>query len=163
MRQMLAKSKDGSIYLNDELEIIKGYLELERIRHEEKFEYSVTNTTNMNVLIPSLVIQSVAENAVIHGVQGARNNISVEIVNCSNNSVEVVVINTGCMNDIQYKNAEAWNDTNALGINRNRLENYTKILKHATFGIQFESNEVEQETKVTICIPNLSSYERINS
>jgi len=55
--------------LGDEIEFVKNYLELQKIRFKEKFTYQIRIDEDipMDTQIPAMIIQSYAENAVKHG------------------------------------------------------------------------------------------------
>lgn len=71
MRLTLDLSNKEVISLSDELKVLKLYLELENLRFEENFEYTITTHEIADVLsikIPAMLIQPYVENAVKHGL-----------------------------------------------------------------------------------------------
>jgi ligand-binding sensor domain-containing protein/two-component sensor histidine kinase len=71
IRLILDNSKNESITLEKELETLKLYLLMERLRFQNKFDYqvSVDNTIDEEqVKIPPMIIQPYAENAIWHGL-----------------------------------------------------------------------------------------------
>lgn len=54
--------------LEEELDHVKDYLELERARFEDKLIVSYDVPEHMNILIPTLTLQPIVENAVRHGI-----------------------------------------------------------------------------------------------
>lgn len=71
MRLTLDLSNKDVISLYDELKVLKLYLELENLRFEENFEYTITTHEISDVLsikIPAMLIQPYVENAVKHGL-----------------------------------------------------------------------------------------------
>lgn len=69
MRLTLDKSEKGIVPLSDEIESIKKYLEIERLRFS--FEYKILRDPNLNIEeaeIPAMLIQPFVENAIIHGL-----------------------------------------------------------------------------------------------
>lgn len=71
MRSYLQHSQEDSIVLNDEIETLKLYLKLEKLRFDEDFVYelSVDNKLDMYMIkIPSFLIQPFVENAIKHGL-----------------------------------------------------------------------------------------------
>lgn len=52
----------------DELEHVKDYLELEKARFEEKLEVVYDVKGNLDIQVPTLILQPIVENAVKHGV-----------------------------------------------------------------------------------------------
>ncbi len=70
IRLILDHSQSAQITLAKELEALDLYLELEKLRYEDKFEFTIEvdeGITPQLVLIPPLIIQPFAENAVWHG------------------------------------------------------------------------------------------------
>ncbi|MCC6723050.1 MAG: histidine kinase [Saprospiraceae bacterium] len=62
---------DTFIPLEQELELIKIYVQLSQIRYPDKIEYEVTLSPNIvasAMLIPSMVMQPFVENAILHGI-----------------------------------------------------------------------------------------------
>lgn len=71
MRRYLDGSKEKMISLKDEIELLKIYTELERIRFEEKFSVRIIYDKNMvmeDITFPSMMIQPFVENAINHGL-----------------------------------------------------------------------------------------------
>ena len=70
MRFVFENSKKLYVPLSDEIEALSLYLELEQVRHNHKFEFSIEydqiNTNKIN--IPALLIQPIIENAIWHGL-----------------------------------------------------------------------------------------------
>ncbi len=68
---VLNNSKRPFISLEDELETLRLYLDMERLRFKDSFDYSFTynNTVDVdNIFIPPLLLQPFAENAIWHGL-----------------------------------------------------------------------------------------------
>jgi tetratricopeptide (TPR) repeat protein len=71
IRMVLNNSKQPFISLEDELETLRLYLEMERLRFKNSFDYSVTYNNSVdidNIFIPPLLLQPFAENAIWHGL-----------------------------------------------------------------------------------------------
>lgn len=71
IRMVLENSEHSLITLADELEMLKLYLELERLRFKNAFNFSITfiNTLDTNTIrVPPLLLQPFAENAIWHGL-----------------------------------------------------------------------------------------------
>ena len=71
LRAYLKSSQDRYITLEDEIQMLKNYIELQQIRFEEKFDYKldVENKIPVNsIKIPSLLLQPLVENAINHGL-----------------------------------------------------------------------------------------------
>lgn len=71
MRRILQNSKINYITLEEEMESLNLYLELESIRMEGELIYSIEVDPNINqtsTYIPSMLIQPYVENAILHGL-----------------------------------------------------------------------------------------------
>jgi len=71
MRMTLDNSLYPSIPLRDEIDALKLYLDLEKLRLEDRFDYSIEFGSNDSILrfrIPTLLIQPFVENAIWHGI-----------------------------------------------------------------------------------------------
>jgi len=68
---VLMNSSRKLITLEDELEMLRLYLDLERLRFKDAFDYSITTTNIVDagaIFIPPLLLQPFCENAVWHGL-----------------------------------------------------------------------------------------------
>ncbi|MEZ5008740.1 MAG: histidine kinase [Chitinophagales bacterium] len=70
-RLTLNHSTEKFIPIDEEIELLNNYLELELTRFESKFEYEIVNKLiDPNVKIPPMLVQPFIENAIIHGFDG---------------------------------------------------------------------------------------------
>lgn len=88
------------INLEEEVDRLKNYLELERLRTTEKFDYAINideTIESEDVLIPSMIIQPFAENAVWHGISNleGKGEININIRMIDDKSLEIKVSDTG--------------------------------------------------------------------
>lgn len=71
MRKVLENSQHTSVPLQDELDALNLYLELEKIRFKDKFEYVINIDDEIDTLmykIPTMLIQPYVENSICHGL-----------------------------------------------------------------------------------------------
>lgn len=71
IRKILDNSASGIISLETEIETLDLYLQMEAMRFHHKFTYSITADDEIDthtVLIPSMLVQPYAENAIWHGL-----------------------------------------------------------------------------------------------
>lgn len=71
LRRILETSEQQSIGLDDELEILQLYLELEKLRFGDEFKYDIIldeSVVPSQIRIPSLIIQPFVENGIKHGL-----------------------------------------------------------------------------------------------
>ncbi len=77
LRNYLKSSRERFITLTDEIEILKQYIELQRVRFSSGFYYEINvdeNVDTHHILLPSLLLQPLVENAINHGLFNKGNN-----------------------------------------------------------------------------------------
>jgi hypothetical protein len=84
IRMVLTHSKKTFITLEDELDMLRLYLDMERMRFKNTFDYCIvfTNTIDSGALfIPPLLLQPFAENAIWHGLmhKGTQGHLQISI------------------------------------------------------------------------------------
>jgi signal transduction histidine kinase len=68
MRAVLELNENASISLEKELALLRDYLELEKLRFEDKFNYRLDYPEEIaDFDIPTMILQPFVENAVVHG------------------------------------------------------------------------------------------------
>jgi hypothetical protein len=75
MRMILNNSQHETILIEEELDTIQLYLELEKMRFKDKFDFEIVvdeHLDKQNTRIPSLLIQPFIENAILHGISNKR-------------------------------------------------------------------------------------------
>ena len=71
LRQMFENAKKPHVSLTDEINFVKRYIELERLRFNDSFTYAMDTKKldeSKNYYIPTMMIQPVVENAIRHGL-----------------------------------------------------------------------------------------------
>jgi PAS domain S-box-containing protein len=71
IRSILTHSVHNKIKLEDEIEMLKNYTQLEMVRFENKFTFHLEIDPNLEIdtiEIPSLLVQPFVENAILHGL-----------------------------------------------------------------------------------------------
>jgi LytS/YehU family sensor histidine kinase len=102
LRSSMRADKIEATQLRNEISIIKDYLELELIRFESRLnvEYSIDSNT-LDVLVPPMMLQTLVENAIKHGIsrqiEGGVVKISAQL--SENNLLNLSVENTGRLNN----------------------------------------------------------------
>lgn len=162
MRLTLEYSKESLIPIEKEIESLQNYLELEKLRFNNAFNYTITksDTIEDDMGIPPLLIQPLIENAIMHGiiVKKESGNITVnfeveaDIITC-----EVIDDGIGIDKSIESKeNSVQVHKSMALGIIKKRLRMITKV---ANKKASMESKQINDEqgnslgTKVVITLP----------
>lgn len=71
-RSVLENSQIAMVTIQSEIELLQLYLDLERERFENMFDYKINIADNVDVYkhkIPSMLIQPIVENAIHHGIR----------------------------------------------------------------------------------------------
>ena len=95
LRFILATNEKEKNTLKEELKNIKLYLEIEKVRFEEKFEYVEDIESNCwSVEIPSMILQPLFENAIKHAVYETLDKITLGLkARQENNYLNLVLEN----------------------------------------------------------------------
>ena len=163
IRMALHNSEKPLITLENELEALRLYLDLERLRFKNAFNYSITfiNTIDINaVYIPPMLIQPFAENAIWHGLMHKKGVGCLEIQLCAENKILTCVIMD---NGIGRNMAAALNSRSAeknksmgVEITAGRLALLNKSKNEtAVFNIEdlFDEDGIGCGTKVVLKMP----------
>ena len=88
MRNMMENSNKDFVTLDNELEQLKKYLELEHLRFQDKFDFKISVDPELDperTLVPNMIIQPHLENAIWHGLRYLDNKglllLNVELIN----------------------------------------------------------------------------------
>lgn len=148
LRSSLATGKKGLTRFEDELIIVKDYIGLEQIRFEERLKAAFEiDDESLDFLVPPLMIQTLVENGIKHGISKLTEGGSILLkTSVLNDRLKIQIRNSGV-----YLNG-ARRSSGGLG-----LENTTQRLKliygdSATFKILTEKNNF---VTVEVEIPHL--------
>lgn len=71
MRLILSNSRESIIPLSDEIDAVVHYIEIEKLRFEDKIDYKINIEQEIDeefTGVPPMIIQPYVENAIIHGI-----------------------------------------------------------------------------------------------
>ncbi len=99
MRLFLESSKEKYISLDDEIQLLELYLELEQLRFEPTFDYiiDVPEVIDRSTLqIPAMLLQPFVENAVNHGLRYKKSKGFIKIlISEDGNQLKIQIIDNG--------------------------------------------------------------------
>lgn len=80
VRMTLNYSDKDMILIEEEIELLKLYLELENLRFTKDFHFSIDNQIERDIRIPSMLLQPFVENSIKHGLlhRDGEKNISIK-------------------------------------------------------------------------------------
>ncbi len=100
IRMIIEKASSPTITLQDELKRIQFYLELEKERFEDKFDYEIIVNEKINIEhthIPNMIIQPYLENAILHGIlqKKEKGHLFLKFDVTTNNFLEITIEDDG--------------------------------------------------------------------
>jgi two-component system, LytTR family, sensor kinase len=80
-RYSINYSKSNYSAVNEELEMVKTYLEIEKIRFEDRLTYEITSEEDLSYfLLPRFILQPIVENAVKHGLKSTGKSTALRVI-----------------------------------------------------------------------------------
>ena len=166
LRETLHVSRNSSISLKKEVEILEKYLELEQMRFSNKFVWEFIfklNNDISKIRIPNMLIQPYIENVIKHGFTENRSGFKVQIIitQLTENILKCEIIDNGIGRNASLLKKERINKNEHISygekITKERLKSYNKS-KDQNYGTSIsdlEQNGISNGTKVEIIIPIL--------
>jgi anti-sigma regulatory factor (Ser/Thr protein kinase) len=163
MRLTLEFSDKTSISISEELESLRLYLDLEKLRFENKFDYEIDvdpHIDTLRIMIPNMLIQPYVENAVKHGIQNKMDTGMVKIsLKKGENEIYYVIEDNGIgiRKSLELKQHEdIMQKSSGMEITRNRI-NMLNLDQKENERLEItdlsEENAEKTGTKVEITIP----------
>ena len=161
MRLTLEYSKGSLIPIDKEIESLQNYLELEQLRFQDKFEFEIQSTENVefNMGLPPLLIQPFVENAILHGMvpKEGKGKISVNF-DVQNEQLVCTITDDGIglsESKLLKENSVTAHQSMALEITKKRLKIMESITSKSAKIEIIELNSAQQKTgtKVTLFLP----------
>lgn len=134
IRLVLETSKAPTISINEEIELITQYLNLEKIRFMDEFDFQIQNLfqnhSDSKILIPTLILQPYVENAIWHGLLPkleCPKTISIKIERDDKNQIIITIDDNG-VGRLSKQNSNDKPSKNSLGnkINLERIRLYNE-------------------------------------
>ncbi len=130
------------VSIKDEIEHVKNYLEIQKIRYEDMLVYEIDSIDNLkDAFIPKLIIQPIVENAIYHGLRpngGGKINISFESLD---NDIIIIVSDNGKGFDTEKLKEDSPSDNKIYlgGIGIKNVDHRIKLLCGDNYGISIKS------------------------
>jgi ligand-binding sensor domain-containing protein/putative methionine-R-sulfoxide reductase with GAF domain len=166
LRSLLGNAEKNFILLDEELKILQMYIELESLRFDQSFQYSIDVDESLaaeEVLVPPLMVQPFAENAIWHGLlhKEGEKKLSIRFYNHADDHLTCTIEDNGIGRTqaaiIRSNNYSAMtHESKGIGIIRERLVLLAqKTGKPASVSINdlYDSNQHATGTQVLITIP----------
>jgi hypothetical protein len=142
LRHSLYSRNDLLVPLQDELQLVQDYLELEKLRLEERLQTSIRVDKNMLMLpVPPLCVQTLVENAIKHGIAGINDG----------GTVGITVSTADGWLCIRVQNPCSGNAVRGNGVGLQNLQNRLQLQYAGKASLQMEVQELW--VCVTLLIP----------
>ncbi|HLP12931.1 MAG TPA: histidine kinase [Flavobacteriales bacterium] len=164
MRNVLEHSRKEQVLLQEELETVRVYLEIESLRFEEKFSWKINVSKDIcpeKLFVPPMLIQPFIENAIWHGLMGKKGEqILLVTIYRENEQLCIEVEDNGIGRFESGKKNTAPQSKKSLGmkITRERLdlmENMHNVKAETIIVDKFNEDNTPKGTKAIIKIPLL--------
>ncbi len=162
MRMVLRNSQEELILLSDEIEVAKMYLELEKIRFNDKFDFSFSLDKTLHgqeIYIPPLLMQPYLENAVWHGIlhNTIKGKLDINIHKEGETlSIEIVDNGVGRKASEALKKKQSKKKSYGMNITKSRLQlvNIVHNISASTYTVDlYDEDNQPIGTKIIINIP----------
>lgn len=162
MRLTLEYSKESLIPIDKEIESLQNYLELEQLRFNQVFDFTITKSKDIedDLALPPLLLQPFVENAIIHGLipkhEKGKIAISFEL---ENDKLLCTIIDNGVGLEASQKLKEqsvSIHKSMALDITKKRLEMMESTTQKQSFLTIEEVKDADGAvtgTKVVLHLP----------
>lgn len=155
IRKVLRNSDKEEVSLAEELEMVEQYLKLEKLRFDFEYTIYVDDQIDQNLfMLPSMILQPIAENALTHGLQHktGEKKIAIRILKIEN-SIQIIIEDNGI--GIQASQKLTTN-SNGFGLRMN--EERIQMMKaknggNYSFKLTDLSEQDKEGTRVEIIIP----------
>ncbi|RYY29738.1 MAG: GAF domain-containing protein [Chitinophagaceae bacterium] len=166
IRLILDNSNNKNVILANELEALKLYIEMEALRFDKKFTYSIVVDESVSadsVEVPPLIIQPYVENAIWHGLlhKETEGYLLIYVSKLSENMIKVVIEDNGVGRD-KAKELRSKSATTRKSLGMKLTENRLSLLnKYAELTASVDifdlkaDDETADGTKVVLKIPIL--------
>jgi len=144
---------ENYVPIEKEFELVKAYLKIEKVRYREKLTVIYKNNEKISYKIPPLLIQTIVENAVIHGILPKKDGGTLEMSVVTDSEYCIIKIKDDGIGMSETKINEILSEnhsSNGVGI-----KNVRKRLNHIAKS-ELVINSVENSgTEVIVKIPKI--------
>ena len=162
MRLILENAREEYIPLENELDILRNYMELEKLSTKNKFEFAINLTEDIdpeNTEIPPMMIQPFVENAIIHGIKKKEGSGHIDLnFHISENVIVCEIVDNGIGRKASQENksqVKKKHKSAGISVTKQRLQQLS-IQTGFDISVRFidlEENDQALGTKVVITMP----------
>ncbi|MFL8888468.1 sensor histidine kinase [Helcococcus kunzii] len=123
------------VRLEEEVAHVKNYLEIQKIRYDDKFEYKFDISKDTEQLkVPKLILQPIVENAIYHGIKPLKGKGEITIKSYLEDETLFIIVEDNGIGPQQAKDKNI--KTKLSGIGMSNVDQRIKILNNDNCGIK---------------------------
>jgi LytS/YehU family sensor histidine kinase len=162
IRSLLENSDKQTIPLSSELAMLNKYIELERLRYKNQFDFDIDVANDLEVddlEIPSMLIQPFVENAIVHAFNGVTRKGQIAIKLCMKDNLLYCAVQDngiGRENSVALKNQNTKHTSIAVDDTKNRMNILNRMMQRNIQLIVtdlYNENQQPAGTRVELYIP----------
>ncbi len=149
LRYSLTSHKTKMISLEQELDMVEKYVELSAIQLEERLAFNKSiEVTNLQLLIPPMIIQMLIENAIKHGINQIKGGGELNLkITQKEEQLQILVSNPGSLQKSKNNldsTGLSLSDAESTGLGLKNIQHRLALLysNQASFSIVEDSNLV---------------------
>ncbi len=158
---ILKSTKSNLISLAEEMTILTLYIDLQKIRFEKEFDYSITHhgidkDDLQDIFIPPMLLQPIVENCIVHGMESYQDGAMSIAFEIEGENLVCTIIDKG----IRKTSSEFDGQIHSTGISIHNIKERLRLLHNKeyndtsfTINPLHPTNPNENGTEVTLRIP----------
>lgn len=161
IRSNLENISEEFISLYEEIEFLKNYVDIEKLRFKQKLKVEINNhITDMNILITPMLIQPLVENAIKHGIapKNGIGTITIDL-NLNNDLMNVIIEDNGVGRNAKKKNYIENYNGKGLDLIQQRIDLLNKKYNTTKNTLQLIDLEKEGKPSGTRVVLTLQAYQ----
>jgi len=135
LRDILENSRENMISLENELDTLRLYIEMEQLRYSNSFEFEILIDEKLDIeqsMIPPLIIQPFVENSIKHGLSTKKGNGKLTIeLNNNEGSIKITIADNG------------------IGRKKSKEFSASKKKQHRSMGLELTNERLKKIEKTT--------------
>lgn len=152
IRMIFEYSGKKTITLTQEIDLLSHYLEIEKMRFDNRFSYLIyvdEKIDKNSTSIPSLLLQSIVENAVNHGIFHSKKEglIEIKFLQRPNHTIEIIISDNGIgikKSKALYQNSIGKSPSKSTAILKSRI---ALINQTGRFFITYHCSDLDPENQ----------------
>lgn len=156
IRSSLENSRSEFISVTEEIDFLRNYLEIEKQRIPEKFDFRIIIDEVdelQDVLVPSMMIQPICENAINYAFEDAKGELTIELKLLNEDIFEVIVSDNGKGYFNMRKSINEHHKSHGLEIVQSRLDLFKSNNYDTSMQIEAMDKGTKKGTKITLKLP----------